>query len=52
MFILGMLFCFNVSVSKDLQKLAMQLDVRVHTGKVIYRLLHMLKVMPLDVRLF
>lgn len=39
----GMLFCFNVSVSKDLQKLAQQLDVRIHTGKVIYRLLHTLK---------
>ena len=39
----GMLFCFNVSVSKDLQKLAQQLDVRIHTGRVIYRLLHMLK---------
>ena len=39
-----MLFCFNVGVSKDLQKLAQQLDVRIHTGKVIYRLLHTLKV--------
>ncbi|CAB3989698.1 Hypothetical predicted protein [Paramuricea clavata] len=39
----GMLFCFNVGVSKDLQKLAQQLDVRIHTGKVIYRLLHTLK---------
>ena len=39
----GMLFCFNVSVSKDLQKLAQQLDVRIHTGRVIYRLLHTLK---------
>ena len=42
-----MLFCFNVSVSKDLQKLAQQLDVRIHTGKVIYRLLHTLKVISL-----
>ncbi|XP_028409654.1 translation initiation factor IF-2, mitochondrial-like isoform X2 [Dendronephthya gigantea] len=39
----GILFAFNVAVSKDLQKLAQQLDVRIHTGRVIYRLLDTLK---------
>ena len=40
----GTVFCFNVGVPKDMQKLAKQLDVKIHSGKVIYRLLHTLKV--------
>ncbi|XP_046849305.1 translation initiation factor IF-2, mitochondrial-like [Xenia sp. Carnegie-2017] len=39
----GMLFCFNVSISKDLQKLAQKLEVKVYTGQVIYHLLQSLK---------